>query len=206
MQSIQGRSPVDAGLALLPQGLMTGIGAVIGNQLPGKWGTRSTVLLGMALLTASTFALDAVTVTSPTWAIALLIVGRGFAIGLVIQPLLNGWMGSLSDDRIPDATTVFNIVERVGGTVGIGLLVSLFTNREQARVRSTALHHHLSSAQVEIAVRHSSHAPLFVLHSVQKAETYGFHDVIGVIVAICAVGLVLATAIRAPQQETNRHA
>lgn len=118
MQSIQGRTPLVAGLTLLPQGLVTGVGAVIGNQLPHRWGTRSTVLLGMALLTASTLALYAVTVTSPAWVVALLIMGRGFAIGLVIQPLLNGLMGSLPDDRIPDATTVFNIVERVGGTRG----------------------------------------------------------------------------------------
>ncbi|MCL5065711.1 MAG: hypothetical protein M1600_11675 [Firmicutes bacterium] len=41
----------------------------------------------------------AVTVTSPAWLTALLIIGRGFAIDLVIQPLLNGLMGFLPDDR-----------------------------------------------------------------------------------------------------------
>lgn len=137
---------------------------------------------------------------------ALLIIGRGFAIGLVIQPLLNGLMGLLPEDRIPDGTTVFNIVERVGGTVGIGLLVSLFTVREQAQVQAVASQHHLSSAQVRTAVNHSAHASAVVVHFVQNAETLGFHDVIGVIAGISMVGFLLAVAIRAPQKEIKGYA
>ena len=197
MQTIQGRTPLAAGLTLLPQGLATGVGSVIGNQLPHRWGTRSMVLLGMALLTASTFALYAVTVTSPAWVVALLIIGRGFAIGLVIQPLLNGLMGWLPEDRIPDGTTVFNIIQRVGGTLGIGLLVSLFTMREEAQVQAVARQHHLSSAQVLTAVNHPAHASA-VARVVQNAETLGFHDVIGAIAGISMVGFLLAVAIRDP--------
>ena len=206
MQSIQGRTPLIAGLTLLPQGLVTGVGAVIGNQLPHRWGTRSTVLLGMALLTVSTLALYAVTDTSPAWVTALLIIGRGFAIGLVIQPLLNGLMGFLPADRIPDGTTVFNIVERLGGTVGIGLLVTLFTVREKAQVQAVAIQHHLSSAQVFTAVNQPAYASTVVVHFVQNAETVGFHDVVGVIAGISLVGFLLAAAIRSPQKERNNQA
>lgn len=203
MQSIQGRTPLVAGLTLLPQGLVTGVGAVIGNQLPRRWGTRSTVLLGMALLTASTLALFAVTVTSPSWVIALLIMGRGFAIGLVIQPLLNGLMGLLPSDRISDGTTVFNIVERVGGTVGIGLLVSLFTVRERAHVHAVAMRHHLTSAQVLTAVNHPQQTSAVVVHAVRNAQTVGFHDVMGVIAGISLIGFLFALAIRSPQKESE---
>jgi len=202
MQSIQGRTPLVAGLTLLPQGLVTGVGAVIGNALPARWGTRTTVLLGMTLLTASTVALYAVTVTSPAWVIALLIIGRGFAIGLVIQPLLNGLMGLLPPDRIPDGTTVFNIVERVAGTVGIGLLVSLFADREKAHVQAVARQHHLSSAQVLTAVNHLANASTMT-HVIQNAETSGFHDVIGVIAGLSLLGLLLALALRTPQKESD---
>jgi EmrB/QacA subfamily drug resistance transporter len=206
MQTIQGRTPLVAGLTLLPQGLVTGVGAVIGNQLPGRWGTRPTVLLGMALLTASTVDLYVVTVMSPAWLTGLLIIGRGFAIGLVIQPLLNGLMGVLPDDRIPDGTTLFNIVERVGGTVGIGLLVALFTARETAHLKAVALRHHLSSIQVRTDLNHPRHTSAAAVHFVQNAETFGFHDVIGVIAGISMVGCLLAVAIREPQKERDHRA
>lgn len=198
MEDVQGRTAWVAGLALLPQGLVTGVGAVMGNRLPSWWGMRATVLVGMALLTASTVALDAVTATSSPWTIAVLIVGRGFAIGLVIQPLLNG-LAALPAARIPDGTTVFNIVERGAGTVGIGLLVSLFTVREAVRVQVAATRHHLTPSQVLTAVHHPGHTSPPVLHLVQRAETVGFHDVIDVITAISVAGLLLAMAIRSPR-------
>lgn len=196
MQSIQGRTPLVAGLTLLPQGLVTGVGAMIGNQLPHRWGSRSTILLGMTLLTASTLALYAVTITTAAWVMSFFMIGRGFAIGLVIQPLLNGLMGGLPANQVPDGTTLFNIVERVGGTLGIGLLVSLFTAREKARMQKVVLHLHLSSAQVLAAVNHPRHASAGVVHFVQSAETAGFHDVIAVIAGISLVGLVLAMAMQ----------
>ncbi len=108
-------------------------------------------------------------------------------------------MGFLPEDRIPDGTTLFNIVQRVGGTVGIGLLVSLFTVREKAQVQAAASQHHLSSSQVLTAVNHPAHASAVVVHLVQNAETSGFHDVIGIIAGISLVGFLLAVAIRTPQ-------
>ncbi len=90
-------------------------------------------------------------------------------------------MGGLPANQVPDGTTLFNIIERVGGTLGIGLLVSLFTAREKARVQKVALHLPLSSAQVLAAVNHPRHASAAVAHFVQNAEITGFHDVMAVI-------------------------
>ena len=85
--------------------------------------------------------------------------------------------------------------------MGIGLLVSLFTVREKAQVQAVTIQHHVSSAQVLTAVNHPTHASAVVVHFVQNAETFGFHDVIGVIAGISMVGFLLAVAIRAPQKE-----
>ncbi|MHB1629143.1 MAG: MFS transporter [Bacilli bacterium] len=70
MQEIQGQSAVAAGMALLPQGVVTGVGTVLGNRLPTRWGVRRTAVSGMALLTLSTAGLLAVTATSPAWLVA----------------------------------------------------------------------------------------------------------------------------------------
>ncbi|NMP24708.1 hypothetical protein [Sulfobacillus harzensis] len=43
-------------------------------------------------------------------------------------------------------------------------------------------------------------------HSVQNAEIFEFHDVMGVIGGISLVGFLLAGAIRAPQKERKHHA
>lgn len=57
---------------------------------------------------------------------ARVLAGRSASIGLIISPLLAALTGSLPPERIPDASTLFNVVNRVAGSFGIGLLVSLY--------------------------------------------------------------------------------
>jgi predicted MFS family arabinose efflux permease len=99
LQSVQGYSPLFAGLALLPQGLVTGMGTVLGTRLAARRGMRLSAVLGMAILTVSTGTLLAVQLATTFWITALILIGRGLALGLVIQPLLNTMMGSLPRSR-----------------------------------------------------------------------------------------------------------
>ncbi|MEJ2667840.1 MAG: DHA2 family efflux MFS transporter permease subunit [Deinococcales bacterium] len=199
MQQIQGASALAAGLALLPQGLLTGVGTVLGNSLPGRLGIRLTTFTGMLVLTLSTVAMFLVVATTPAWEIGLLLSGRGFAIGLVIQPLLNDLLGGLPSERVPDATTFFNVVQRVGGTLGIALLATYFQERE--RVHVVALFHTLGLPAA--LLRAGNQASLAQLPPALRARlaaaaTTGFHDVIVLVTVISALGLLMALLIREP--------
>ena len=97
VEQLQGMSVLTAGLVLLPQGLVTGLGIVAGDRLARRFGVRTSVLLGMLLLALTTASLLALTLATPAWLMALLLSGRGLAVGLVIQPLLMadaGWADS----------------------------------------------------------------------------------------------------------------
>ncbi|SFU58495.1 MDR family MFS transporter [Alicyclobacillus macrosporangiidus] len=204
MQEIQGRSEVVAGMTLLPQGLITGIGAVLGNRLPSRWGVRRTVVFGMVLLTLSTVGLLTVTATTPPLLMALILCGRGFAIGLVIQPLLNGIIKSLPEAKVPDGNTLFNVVERICGTLGIALIVTLYQVREHVRIQQA-----LGSMVVpDSLVRQSppidgSRFPVSVQHHLADAATSGFHDVIWLVAGMSALGVVLALILRNESPSTH---
>lgn len=193
MQEIQGHSAVAAGMALLPQGFVTGVGTVLGNRLPIRWGVRRTAVSGMALLTLSTAGLLAVTATSPAWLVAVILCGRGFAIGLVIQPLLNGLIQSLPESRVPDGTALFNVAQRISGTLGIALIVTFFQVREHWHVQREIKH-----LGVPVVLTHSNAAagvsklPAFVQHRLADAAAAGFHDVIGLVAGMSALGVLMA--------------
>src|SRR5258708_26939664 len=85
MQDLQGRSPVVAGRALVPQGLLTGVGTVLGGALAARLGVRWTVLAGMLILAISTASLLTLQLTTPAWQISALLSGRGPAVGLTGQ-------------------------------------------------------------------------------------------------------------------------
>lgn len=188
MQSIQGRPALVAGLALLPQGLVTGLGTLLGTSLPRRWGLRATVLAGMGLLFLSTAGVLAVTAASSPGLIAGILCGRGFAIGLVIQPLLTELIGALPEAKVPDGNTLFNLGERIGGTLGIALMVSFFEAREKLRIAAVLHRFGLSNAPALL--------PPALRNQLALAATAGFHDVILLVLGLSGLGLVMAWLIR----------
>lgn len=196
MQDIQGKSSLVAGVALLPQGLITGIGAVLGNILPAKWGIRTTAVLGMGLLTCSTIGLLLVHATSSPWLIAGILCGRGFAIGLVVQPLLNGLIDALPAAKVPDGNTLFNVIERISGTVGIALIITFFQSREQFRITTVLAHLGLANRLPDFRQGMSlTGMPAAFQDRLMRAAVAGFHDVIWLVVGISIAGVILALFI-----------
>jgi len=197
MQQVQGATALAARLALLPQGLLTGVGTVLGNSFPRRLGVRVTTLVGMLVLTLSTLAMLLVVATTPAWLIGLLLSGRGFAIGLVIQPLLNDLIGDLPAEQVPDATTFFNVTQRVGGTLGIALLATYLQERERFHV--TALLHSLGLPAAVAGFGNQAalaRLPAAIRARLAGAATMGFHDVIVLVTIVSAVGIVMTLLLR----------
>lgn len=209
LENLQGHSALVAGLALLPQGIITGFGTALGNRLDVRR-IRASVALGMATLAASTAALLLVQVDTPVWVTALLLSGRGLAIGLIIQPLLNMLIGELSPQEAPDGNTLFNVAQRLGGAVGISLLISFFQIRERARVASVLNTFGINAATVGQSSSGAGLAslPADVRAQLGAAAVRGFHDAVGLLVALALVGVGAACFLRVPataavEQETD---
>jgi EmrB/QacA subfamily drug resistance transporter len=174
IESIQGESATVTGLALLPQGVVTGVGTWIGDKLSKQRSARSirlTTLLGMVILTATTAMLLAVGIGTPDLEVAAILSGRGLALGLTIQPLLYATIGNLTDREVPDGNTLFNVMDRFGGSVGISLLATFFQLREQSYASSGLL----GTAQ-----------------QLAEAALRSFHDTILLLTVVSLLGAFLA--------------
>ena len=139
-QTVQGHSPAATGLALLPQGIITGLGTLAGQKLLSRVSVRATVTAGFTLLTAASLGLLTITATTPLPVTAAILAGRAAAIGLVITPLLDAITGALHPAQLADASTVFNICQRTAGALGIGLITALFTTWAHTHGPVPALH------------------------------------------------------------------
>jgi EmrB/QacA subfamily drug resistance transporter len=186
MESIQGESAMTAGLALLPQGVVTGIGTWIGDKLSkqrSEGSIRLTTLLGMVILTATTGMLLAVGIGTPDWEVSAILSGRGLALGLTIQPLLYATIGNLADREVPDGNTLFNVIDRLGGSVGISLLATFFQLREQS---------------------YASSAPPGATSLVAEAALHSFHDTISLLTVASLLGAVLALLLKRKDGDSSR--
>ena len=140
LQSVQGRSPVATGLAMLPQGVLTGLGTAAGQRVVDRASVRRTVLIGFAVLLAASLGLLTIGTHTALWITAAILAARSATIGLVVTPLLTVINLRLTPAEQADANTAFNVVQRIAGSLGIGLLATLFAAQSTTAGPTAALH------------------------------------------------------------------
>jgi hypothetical protein len=123
---------VASGLVLLPQGIVMGLSTRWGMNLSEHGRLRPVVLVGLLAVGTTTALLLLVDLQTPLWTVAVLMAGRGLGIGLVIQPLLLAMLAGLGAHQLADANTLFSVAQRLGGSIGVGLLATFFTLRAGA--------------------------------------------------------------------------
>jgi len=148
---VQRHSAFATGLALLPQGLITGVGTAAGQRLTTRYGVRPLVVIGFAVLALASAGLLLLTATTPLWATALILSGRAAAIGFGITPLLTVMLDPLTDAQLADGNTLFNIAQRLGGSIGVGILGSLLATRA-VRVGPVPAFHEIGALLAALAV------------------------------------------------------
>ncbi|HEY0248697.1 MAG TPA: DHA2 family efflux MFS transporter permease subunit [Gryllotalpicola sp.] len=124
-QSVQGYSAIATGIALLPQGIIMGIGTYVGQKLSGRISLKVLVVTGFVILAASSVFLLFLEHDTPLWVTALILSGRAIAIGFVTTPLLVAMLAPLKESELPDGNTLFNITQRLGGSIGVSILGSV---------------------------------------------------------------------------------
>jgi EmrB/QacA subfamily drug resistance transporter len=140
VQTAQGYSALATGLAMLPQGIMTGLSTAFGQRALARVSVRVTVGAGFALLTGASLGLLAIGAGTPLAVTAALLAIRAAAIGLIITPLLAVLTGPLRPGQLGDANTLFSIWQRIAGSFGVGLLAAVFAGQSRAHGPVAALH------------------------------------------------------------------
>jgi EmrB/QacA subfamily drug resistance transporter len=121
-QIVRGRSPLETGLLLIPQGLGAACAISLAGALTDRVGARRVVPVGILLALAGTAAYTQIQADTAYWylAAALFLVGAG--LGATITPAMAAAYQDLSHDAVPRATSAINVVQRVAGSLGVALL------------------------------------------------------------------------------------
>lgn len=123
-ESVQGHTAMQTGLALLPQGILMGVGTWAGQRLVTRVPLRTLVTGGFVGLALASLLLLTLQLSTPLWVVATILSGRALAVGLVTTPLLMALLAPLAEHQLADGNTLFSIAQRVGGSVGVSLLAA----------------------------------------------------------------------------------
>jgi hypothetical protein len=122
VQTIQGLTPLDAGLLLMPGALLLGIFMPLGGYLCDRLPARMLLITGLSCFAASTFWMRHVDVnTAFSWMLIWVVVSRlGQAL---INPTLNATaMRSLTSAQLRQGAGMINFFRQLGGAFGVNLL------------------------------------------------------------------------------------
>ena len=129
MQQQMGYEEMQSGLILFPGSLLMAFVMPFGGKLSDKIGPRIPTMIGLVGLWLFMFMyrnmdlnMSAMDVINPT-------LVRGVGMGLLMAPLTAAGMNAVSQRDAGMASSMFNIIQQVGGSIGISLLSTVLSHR-----------------------------------------------------------------------------
>lgn len=120
-----------AGLAVSPRGIGAILVMPIIGILTAKMDNRYLVATGFALFGWCAWWVSNLTLDIAQWSLLWPIVLSGSAMGLIFVPLSTTAVGTLTNEQIGNASGLYNFLRNVGGSIGISLVDTLLSRRQQ---------------------------------------------------------------------------
>lgn len=131
LQDVRGLSAFQAGLILLPQAFASMVSVVIGGWLVDRIGVRAVVIPGLFILALANWQLSSISLDLPYQQLQVILILRGFSLGLVGQPLILAALATIRPHLLTQASSLSTVVRAVASSLGIAVLATLVQSQTQ---------------------------------------------------------------------------
>jgi len=122
VQTLQNFTPLDAGLLLMPAGIIMGICMPIAGFISDRVSARIMVIVGLACFGISSFWLARVDANMTFWSMAWAVVLSRVALA-IMKPSLNvAALRALKPEHLSQGAGMINFARQLGGAFGVTLL------------------------------------------------------------------------------------
>lgn len=140
LQTLLGYPSLQAGIALAPRGLGSFLAMpVIGIIMP-KFDPRKFLASGFLLAAATLFAFSRLDLNAGYWDFFWPQFVQGVSLGLLFVPLTTITMGLIPKEQMGNATSIFNLLRNLGGSVGIAMATTLIARYQQVHTNILISH------------------------------------------------------------------
>src|ERR671930_284459 len=162
LQQVRGYGAFDTGLFTLPQALAAAVVMPIGGRLFDRIGARVPVILGLVLVTISTWFLAQITATTTGEDLRWVLAMRGAGMGLMMMPLNTHLLNSAPRNLVSRATSLTSALQNVVGSLAIAGLATILQNQvaaHMATARSAVAAYSRAAIQHAAASQHPAGQP-----------------------------------------------
>ena len=131
LQTLLGYPSLQAGIAMAPRGVGSLIGMPLIGLLIGRIDPRRMVIFGLILGAFTLFWLGELNLHAGYWDIFWPQFLQGFGLSALFVPLTTISMDPIPRERMGNATSLFNLMRNLGGSIGIATTGSLLARKQQ---------------------------------------------------------------------------
>jgi DHA2 family multidrug resistance protein len=131
LQTLMGYPAYNSGLALSPRGIGALLFTPLAGHLTTKTDPRRLLAVGMVLGSVTMFDLSGLNLNAGFWDIFWAQVLQGVALSFLFIPLMSLAMSHISPRKMGNATSIFNLMRNIGGSIGIALMTTFLAQRAQ---------------------------------------------------------------------------
>ena len=129
VQMVQGYSPTESGLLLMPAGLVLGVVMPLAGRFADRLPPYQFIMAGLAVFGLSCLLMSDVGVSTDFWDFAGWIVLGRVGLGLILPSLNSGALRLLDAAHMAQGAGAINFSRQLGGALGVSLL-SVYLERQ----------------------------------------------------------------------------
>ncbi|HWF38376.1 MAG TPA: DHA2 family efflux MFS transporter permease subunit [Candidatus Acidoferrales bacterium] len=134
LQTLLGYPPLQAGIAMAPRGLGSFLAMPVVGLILAKVDARKLLGLGIIISAGTLIQLSFLNLNAGFWNFFWPQFYMGLALGMLFVPLTTITMDPIPNESMGNATSLFNLVRNVGGSIGIAAVTTIQTRRQQADI------------------------------------------------------------------------
>lgn len=127
MQNMRDFTAFEAGLAILPGAMITGLMSPVTGRIFDKFGARRLVITGLTIITASSFAFTNLGPSTSFVYITIMYGMRMLGLSMVMMPVSTAALNQLPKRLIPHGAAMDNTMKMIAASVGTAILVTVMT-------------------------------------------------------------------------------
>ncbi len=146
MQVLLGYTATHAGVTNLPRGLASFLIMPIVGKLTGKVDSRKLLAIGLGASAYAMWELSKLSLNVGFWNFWWPLTVQGAALGFVFVPLTTVTNDPIPNERMGNATSLFNLMRNIGASIGISIVQTYQFRKEQVHIHYLGAHVNSSSA------------------------------------------------------------
>jgi MFS transporter, DHA2 family, multidrug resistance protein len=132
LQTVLGYPALQAGVAMFPRGLGSFIAMPFVGIIMSRFDARKLLIIGILACAFSLVLLGSLNLNVGYWEIFWAQFLQGLSLGFLFVPLTTVTMDPIPNEKMGNATSIFNLMRNIGGSMGIAMTTTIVERSQQS--------------------------------------------------------------------------